>query len=331
MPDAARASGAGPTSLGGLPLVVPVVSAAGGVGRSVLAALLAATLSDTTTDPAGRAVAVCDVSPRAASPWPGWVDHAAPNGTGWLASHAADPERFATELRRSTSALNRGDAQPVWVLTDTGPVNPAFSGAYHAPLLWSPLLRYVRAAVIDADPFEGSRLARQRHGGPPATMAAWMRAPSAQTAVLWVTDPSPAGLARTLEAVTAAEECGLPARQLVVAVNDVRGHGWMPRSRSRRTLLEGRVGSIVEIGHHGALRDGGRAACTARDTAGRDLARLASAVLAAARPSVIAALSSAPAQPAASAQPAAAASPYPARSERTHSHVPVAYPLPALS
>jgi hypothetical protein len=299
-----------PTSLGGLPLVVPVVSAAGGVGRSVLAALLASALSDCTTDPDGRAVAVCDVSPRAASPWPGWVDHVAPGGTGWLVTQAGEPAQFGREIKRSTSALDRGDTGPIWVLTDTGPVNPAFTGSYDAPLLWAPLLRYVRAAVIDADPFEGSRLVRQRAGGPLSTMAAWADTPFAQTAMVWVTDPSPAGLARTLEAVTAAEQCGLPMRQFVVAVNDVRGHGWLPRSRSRRTLLADRVGAIVELGHYSTLRDGGRPDCTARDTVGRDIAQLAGAVLAAAQSSGL--------------------DRHPARPERTPTHVAAARPLPAL-
>jgi hypothetical protein len=317
VPDAARASGPLPTSLGGLPLVVPVVSGAGGVGRSVLAALLAAALSDRTTDPSGRAVAVCDVSPRAASPWPGWVDHTAQRGTGWLASYAREPGRFAQEVKRSTSAIDRGDTRPIWVLTDTGPVSPAFSGTYGAPLLWLPLLPYVRAAVIDGDPFEGSRLARQRDGGPVSTMAAWVTTSSAQTAVLWVTDPSPAGLAKTLAAVTAAEECGLPMRQFVVAVNDVRGHGWMPRSRSRRTLLADRVGAIVDLGHNSALRDGGRPSLTARDAAGRDITRLADAVISAAQAPALAPL------------PATSAS-HQARQERTPSNVPAAHPLPAL-
>jgi hypothetical protein len=108
-------------------------------------------------------------------------------------------------------------------------------------------------------------------------------------------------------------------------VNDVRGHGWLPRSRSRRTLLADRVGAIVELGHHSALRDGGRPSCTARDTAGRDIATLAGAVLAAARPSVLAALSAAPSQP-----PVAAPAWDPARLERTHSDALVAHPVPAL-
>jgi hypothetical protein len=340
VPDTARASANVPTSLGGLPLVVPVVSGAGGVGRSVLAAQLAAALSDRTTDPSGRAVAICDVSPRAASPWPGWVDHAAQGGTGSLINYAREPDRFAQEIRQSTSAIDRGDVRPLWVLTDTGPVNPAFSGTHGAPLLWAPLLRYVRAAVIDADPFEGSRLARECAGGPSSTMTAWVASQFAQTAMVWVTDPSPAGLARTLEAVTAAEQCGLPTERFVVAVNDVRGHGWMPRSRTRRTLLTDRVGAIVELSHNAALRDGGRPSVTARDTAGRDIARLTHAVIAAAQPPALAglpAVNSYPSAvvadgPAAMSVVAAAAhaSAYRTQPERTPSHVPVAHSLPAF-
>jgi hypothetical protein len=313
--DEVQVSGVAPASPSGLPLVVPVVSGAGGVGRSTLAALLAMALSDRTDDPGEHAVAVCDVSPRASSPWPGWVDHTAASGTGWLAACVGEPDQFDQEIKRSTSALDRDGAQPVWVLTDTGPLNPAFDGAYAAPLIWAPLLRYVRAAVIDADAFEGSRLARQGAGGPLSTAAAWMTVPSARSAAVWVTDPGPVGMTRTLEAVTAAERCGLPMSQFVVAVNDVRGHGWLPRSRSRRTLLADRVGAIAEVGHHAALRDGARPHGPACDAAGRDIARLADAVAATAGP--------APLSPVPVAAPSA---------ERMPPHAaPVARSVPALS
>jgi len=343
--DASRASDAAPASLSGLPLVVPVVSGAGGVGRSTLAALLAAALSDRATSPERQTVAVCDVSPRAASPWPGWVDHTAERGTGWLATCASQPDQFAREVRRSTSALDRDGTGPIWVLTDTGPLNPAFSGTYNAPLLWAPLLRYVRAAVIDADPFEASRLTRQCDGGPLSTTAAWMAARSARTAAVWVTDPGPAGLARTLEAVTAAERCGLPMGQFVVAVNDVRGHGWLPRSRSRHTLLADRVGAIVELGHNAALREGGRPLRPSRDGAGRDAvgraaARLADAVIAAAQPPALSSVPSAtsplpsatsPLPPATSPLPPATPAPAQSFAERTPSNVaPLACSVSAL-
>jgi hypothetical protein len=78
-----------------------------------------------------------------------------------------------------------------------------------------------------------------RGGDKPGTAAVWLALARVKTACVWVTDPSPAGLSRTLEAMTAAEKCGLPMRQFVVAVNDSRGHGWASRSRSRRTLLAG--------------------------------------------------------------------------------------------
>ena len=219
---------------GQYPLVVPVMSAAGGVGRSTVAAQLAVALHRHTADSKNRAVAVCDSQPRCASPWPSWLDHTAEHGTSWLTACTA--EQFSREMRRSTSAIDMADGKPLWVLTDTGPLAPGFVGAEPGPAAWQPVLRYLRAAVIDADPLEGFRLARQQAGGGLSTAAAWMALPSARTAAVWVTDISPVGLSRTLDALTIAESCGLPMRQVVVAISDGRGYGWLPRSRSRRDV-----------------------------------------------------------------------------------------------
>jgi hypothetical protein len=260
--------------------VVPIVSAAGGVGRSTVAAQLAVALHQRTTDSRNRAVAVCDCLPRCASPWPGWLDHTAERGTSWLA--AATAEQFKREIPRSTSAIEMPAGKPLWVLTDTGPLAPSFDGADPGPSAWEQVLRYLRVAVIDADPLEGFRLARQQAGGRPSTAAAWMALPAVKTAVVWVTDSSPTGLARTLEAMTVAESCGLAMRQVVVAISDCRGHGWMPRSRSRRMLLDDRVGAIVELGHDAALRRDDWPCGQSEQLSRRDVAALATAVLEAA-------------------------------------------------
>jgi hypothetical protein len=323
-----RAPEAGPIPLDNeYPLVVPVMAASGGVGRSTVAALLAAALHQQTTDSRGRAVAVCDTRPRAASPWPSWLDHPAEHGTGWLAACAADTQQFGRELRRATSAVDMGDGRPIWVLTDTGPLVPAYSGADPGPWLWAPALRYLRAAVIDGDALEGFRLARQHAGGEPGTAASWMTLPVVRTAGLWVTDTSPGGLSRTLEAMTAAEACGLPMQQVVVVVNDARGHGWASRSRSRRTLLADRVGAIVELPHNPELRRDDRPGFTAEQLAGRELTALVSAVLAAAgRPVAGPARAPAP-EPAPAPSPPPAARPASAPPERTPWHA--AHPVPA--
>jgi len=298
---------------GRYPLVVPVMSAAGGVGRSTVAALLAVGLHQRTTDSKDRAVALCDCQPRCASPWPGWLDHTAEHGTSWLAACAA--EQFGREVRRSTSAIEVPGGRPMWVLTDSGPLAGGFAGADPGPLAWTPVMRYLRAAVIDADPLEGFRLARQQASGDMSTAAAWMALPSVRTAAVWVTDTSPAGMARTLEAMTAAEACGLPMRQVVIAVNDCRGHGWLARSRSRRTLLADRVGAIVDIGHDAALRRDDWPCRQPEQLNRRDIAALTTAVLTAAdRPE---------------ASPAAAPSPLSA--ERTSWHVSTPRPVPANS
>ena len=270
-----------PVSLDGQkPLVVPVMSAAGGVGRSTVAAQVAVALHQRTTDSRNRALAVIDCLPRCASPWPGWLDHTAERGTSWLA--AFDDERLGRMIPRSTSAIEMPAGKPLWVITDTGPLAPSFEGAGPGPQTWEPVLRYLRAAVIDADALEGFRLARQQAGGQPSTAAAWMSRMSARSAAVWVTDSSPAGLARTLEAMTVAESCGLSMRQFVVAICDSRGHGWMPRSRSRVTLLADRVGAIVELGHDASLRRDDWPCRQPEQLGRRDVADLAEAVLAAA-------------------------------------------------
>jgi len=293
------------------------MSAAGGVGRSTLSALLAYALHEHTVDGWGRAVAICDTRPRGASPWPGWLDHHAQCGTGWLAGYADDARKFAREVRRSTSAVDAPDGRPIWVLTDSGPLSPAFSGAAPGPAFWAPVLPYVRAAVIDGDGLEGFRLARQHAGGESSTASDWIRLPSVRTAALWVTDMSPAGMARTLAAMTAAESCGLPTEQIVVAVNDPRGHGWAARSRSRRTLLADRVGAIVEIGHDADLRRDGRPSITSGPATRRDITALVNAlVTAAGRP-----------EPG----PAGVSEPALAPAERTSWHVVPAQPVPAGS
>jgi hypothetical protein len=305
--------------------VVPVVSAAGGVGRSTVAAVLAAALNRRTSDRSRRAVGVCDVSPRSASPWPGWVDHTAEHGTGWLATCTADADLYAREVRRSTSAMDTEDGVPVWVLADTGVLHPAFSKADPGPRFWAPALSYLRAAVIDGDQLEAFRLIRQLAGVERSAIAAWMASPAVRTTVLWVTDPSPAGLARTMEAVTAAEQCGLPMEQFVVVVNDRSGHGWSPRSRSRRTLLADRVGAIVGLGHDAALRRDGRPSCSPRHLDRREVADLVTAVIAAAgRPRAAAQ----PPLPAAASLSPAAAAPVPllAAAERIPRHVAASAP-----
>jgi hypothetical protein len=276
-----RASDRGSVSLDSHPLVVPVVSAAGGVGRSTVAAQLAVALHQRTSSGKNRAVAICDCQQRCASPWPGWLDHSAEHGIGWLGNGSV--EQASREMRRSTSAIDLAGGQPLWVLTDTGPLGSDFAGHEPGPAAWAPVLSYLRAAVIDGDQLEGYRLARQQAGGELSTAAAWMALEAVRTAMVWVTDTSPAGMSRTLAALTAAESCRLPAQQIVVAINDCRGHGWQARSRSRRTLLADRVGAIVELSHDTALHRDPWPCGRPEQLCRRDVTALVAAVLRVAR------------------------------------------------
>jgi hypothetical protein len=265
------------------PLVVPVMSGAGGVGRSTVTAILAAALQHRTADRHGRVVAVCDPGPRSASPWPGWVDRAAARGTGWLTARAADSALSTREVTSAASELEVGDDDPVWVLSDTGGRAPGFCGAHPGPQFWAAALPLLRAAVVDSDALEAFRLERQRAGGELSVAAAWMNAPAVRTAAVWVTAPDPGALARTLEAITLAEDCGLSGRRFILVINDFSGRGWTPRSRSRRTLLADRVGAIVEMGYNPALRKDARPQYSARQLNGSEIADLVTAVRAVAR------------------------------------------------
>jgi hypothetical protein len=99
---------------------------------------------------------------------------------------------------------------------------------------------------------------------------------------VWVTDTSPAGLSRTLQAMTDAETCGLSMSQVVVAISDSHGHGWPARSRSRRMLLADRVSAIVELSHDAALRRDDWPCARPEQLSRNDVAALVSAVLTAA-------------------------------------------------
>jgi hypothetical protein len=71
--------------------------------------------------------------PRAALPWPVWVDYAVEGGTGWLGARGPHARLAARAVTRRTPAINSPDGGQIWVLTDTGTLQPGFSGASPEP------------------------------------------------------------------------------------------------------------------------------------------------------------------------------------------------------
>ncbi|MBS2965484.1 hypothetical protein KGA66_20715 [Actinocrinis puniceicyclus] len=274
-------------------LVVPVLSGCGGVGRTTVAALLAATLHRRTLAAPGdaRAGAVLDCAARGNTPWPAWLTAPAPSGTGVLAGHrgaAGGAEPGVAQLTEAAASHLALDAPtPLWVYTDTGPASPFFLGAHPGPRWWLPVLSGLRVAVVDGDALEGARLAAQAVGGPLSATASWFATPFLNTAAVWVTDSGEASLRRTIDALTCIAEVRIPVDRVVVAVVDRRGtrrRGGSSLTESWYELIAPRAGALVDLGHDRALADQG--GCPPLDAAALDrppLVELARAVAAAAR------------------------------------------------
>lgn len=274
-------------------LVVPVLSGSGGVGRTAVAALLAATLHRHTVAAPGdtRGSAVLDCAARGNTPWPAWVTTPASSGTGTLAGYRGTVSGAEADLARltdsATSHLAMAAPNPLWVLTDTGPASASYLGADPGPRWWLPVLPSLRVAVVDGDGLEGARLAAQAVGGQLSTIGAWFATPFLNTAAVWVTDAGEASLQRTIDALTCIAEVRMPADRIVVAVTDRRGvrrRGGSSLPESWYELISGRVGALVDLGHDRALADqGGRPALDAAALDRPDVLELARAVVGAAR------------------------------------------------
>lgn len=274
-------------------LVVPVLSGSGGVGRTTVAALLAATLHRHTVAAPGdtRGSAVLDCAARGNTPWPAWVTTPASSGTGTLAGYRGTVSGAEADLAQltdaATSHLAVAGPNPLWVLTDTGPASASYLGGDPGPRWWLPVLPSLRVAVVDGDGLEGARLAAQTVGGPLSTIGSWFATPFLNTAAVWVTDAGEASLQRTIDALTCIAEVRLPTDRIVVAVTDRRGvrrRGGSSLPESWHDLISGRVGALVDLGHDRVLADQG--GCPPLDAATLDrpdLLELAGAVVSAAR------------------------------------------------
>jgi hypothetical protein len=274
-------------------LVVPVVSGCGGVGRTTVAALLAATLHRHTAVASNdnRGCAVLDIAPRGQSPWPAWVSTGAVSGTSALAGFrgsAGGSDADLSQLTDSAASQMHVDAPtPLWVLTDTGRPSATYLGGDPGPRWWLPVLPGLRAAVVDGDSLEGARLSAQAAGGAMSSIAAWFATPFLNTAAVWVTDSGEASLQRTVDALTCIAQVRLPVDRIVVAVTERRG-GTRRKSdalpQAWRQLIDGRIGAVVELGHDRTLTEqGGRPGFDAATLDRPEVLELARAVASAAR------------------------------------------------
>lgn len=231
------------------PLALPVFSGAGGVGRSTVAALIAALLERYTVpaDREGGGVVLCDTSVRGLSPWPCWVDVAAPLGTTQVL-HAPFPRPVRAHETHAASIFQAMPGRSVLVMTDTGLGAARGSTVIGTPEAWFQVARGTRAIVLDGDAYEGVRL--NRHAARPdrpSLSSRWLSVPRLRAALVWVTDPTPAGYRRTHAAVEAAMVAGLDLRRVTVAVNHGRISAASAAPPSARSGFARRVGAVVDL------------------------------------------------------------------------------------
>lgn len=246
-------------------LVVPVMSATGGAGRSTAAGLLACGLAET----GAGAAAVFDVAPRLVSPWPQWAGEP---GAG-IAALPPDRPVSATDVRRAVSRCSASDA-PAWdVLTDHLPWQNAPLALPEAPEAWHQLsaLGHWQTIVFDTAHPMAHDIVAERSGGRTGLSARWCRLPYAVPVMATLTTHTQ--LAALQVAVMAAEADGLPLRRTVLVVSAFADSRPPRGVRAALTMLDRKVGAVVHVPYDPALRAHGL----------RDPARLHPATFRAAR------------------------------------------------
>ncbi|MGH3814402.1 MAG: hypothetical protein ACRDUV_18440 [Pseudonocardiaceae bacterium] len=228
-------------------LVVPLLAATGGTGRSTVCHLLAARFA------AHARTCVLDTAPWLASPWPGWLTRP---GTAAL---AAGVFPTAQQVFAAAGTVNTATGTEFTVLPAQQERIGDHCGWHQVDQMR--LLRTVsaRASLVDttaplllalaAD--DVSSTARPRH----MDVLDWLTAPGA-IPVLCI-PASAKGVADALTAVTALEQRGI-ASHLHVAVAGIAASDLPRRVLAGLTLLEPRVAAVVRLPHDPWLRASSR-------------------------------------------------------------------------
>ncbi|MCC3771810.1 hypothetical protein K6I34_004930 [Streptomyces sp. UNOC14_S4] len=254
-------------------LVVPVLAAIGGSGRSTTAGMLAGSLS------AMASVLVLDTAPRLASPWPSWPSEP---GAG-LASVPPDVPMTRRQVLAAASRCAAPGGREWHVLTD----HQEWSGAPLAlpedPAAWYQLAAATGRQAVVADtahPVAHDIVAAQCEGRPALT-AGWFALPF--SVPVFCAAATGGGVHALQTAVQAATAAGLPLHRAVVALV-ATGDGRFPAPvRAAATMLQSRVSAVVEVPHDPHVRSHGmRDAHRLKPRTAEAGDRLARAVLAAA-------------------------------------------------
>lgn len=255
-------------------LIVPVLAATGGSGRSTVANLLACALA-----PAGRTV-VLDIAPRLSSPWPGWAGQT----NGGLAALPTDrplSRRHAEQAAAARPGLNGS----TWhVLTDSREWHSAPLVLPDEPAAWNQLaaIGHWQSVVVDTShPIAHDVLAARCEGRPGLTRG-WCDLPFAVPVICAAATAG--GVQALQQAVMAMHAEGLPLQRAVIVLVGTADGRAPATVRAAATMLEPRTHRVVHLPHDPTIRAHGlREPTRLRSRTATAAATLASAVLGAAQ------------------------------------------------
>lgn len=223
-------------------LLVPVLAAHAGAGRSTTTALLAQAIAD-------RRVLVLDTADRVSSCWGEWVERP---GLGIAGFDEARPGGVHARLSRLTATSDRVD-----VLTD---VRDRLSAPYPVrnAIEWHHVAALTTHPVVLADTHDEllPLLVRWSHCNGDVTASLWLS--SASSRPLLCVPSTGRGIDEALETVTLLEQLGLSPHRLNCVVVEISS-STVPRwVQAGLTLLEPRVAHIVRLPHNRRLLSGER-------------------------------------------------------------------------
>jgi len=223
-------------------LLVPVLAASAGAGRSTTTALLAQAVVD-------QRVLVVDAAERVSSLWAEWVEHP---GLGIAGLDESIPGGIYAHLTRLTAANDRLD-----VLTDVRhPLDPP--GPTRNAGDWHRIAALTSHPVVIADTRDEllPLLVRWSHCVGDVTALLWLSSTASRP--LLCVPSSGRGIDEALETVTLLEELHLSPHRLTCAVVGLSASDLPRWVRAGLTLLEPRVAGIVRLPHSRRLVAGER-------------------------------------------------------------------------
>ncbi|MGW0964092.1 hypothetical protein ACWD4K_34995 [Streptomyces gelaticus] len=256
-------------------LVLPVMAATGGSGRSTVADLLAGAMAA-----AGTATVVLDTAPRLSSPWPSWT---LGQEAGGLAVLPPDRPLTRSQVRSAVARRPAGRGAGWQVLTDGRDWHSPPLALPQDPAAWLQLAAIGgwQAVIADTTHPVAHDILDARCAGRTGQTRAWCELPYAVPVLCAAATAG--GVQALQQAVMALHADGMPLPR-TVAVLVAQTDGRLPAVvRAGATMLTSRTAAVVHLPHDPHIRTHGlRTVSRLRSRTRQAAHSLARAVLAAA-------------------------------------------------